>query len=343
MGGLCLIWAGSAALPQAALAAGQAIHAAVPEAADQTGRAAAFQADRKAILAMAGDFAVTFDFTETVALAPGYQVKPKKQSRGHEVVRVLEDRGDFISLQHILVVNGPDGPMPVKHWRQDWQYEPARVLVYVGGNSWAWRDVPPAQRKGAWSQTVYQVDDAPRYGAMARWSHARGHAEWTPPAEWRPLPRRDATTRADYHVIDAVNRHAITPHGWVHEQDNTKLALDAASPQALVREIGVNNYLRDPGFAVAAATDYWAATEAYWAGVRAAWAELAEAHSRFGLTVQGEPEPVYIPILALADEVAGGKTSVSEAVQSARQIIGEMTTTRIGRLEERIAQLPETR
>ena len=202
---------------------------------------ASLSQDRQSILAMAGDYKVTFDFTETVSFVDGYELKAPKLSGGHESVRVIEDRGDFISLQHLLVVGSDDAPFVVKHWRQDWQYEPERVLVFIGGNAWEWRDVPAGERAGTWSQTVYQVDDAPRYGAVGRWAYDNGIAEWTPPREWRPLPRRDMTTRDDYHAVDAVNRHTITPWGWVHEQDNSKLVLTEA-PHALVREVGLNTY-----------------------------------------------------------------------------------------------------
>ncbi|MEO0550456.1 MAG: DUF6607 family protein, partial [Pseudomonadota bacterium] len=198
-------------------------------------KSATFEQDRESILAMTGDYKVTFDFTETVSFVEGYELKEPKLSGGHESVRVVEDRGDYISLQHLLVVGPDDSPFVVKHWRQDWAYEPERVLMFVGGNAWEWRDVPEAERKGTWSQTVYQVDDTPRYGALATWTYNDGLAEWTPPHEWRPLPRRDMTTRDDYHAVNAVNRHVITPWGWVHEQDNSKLMLNG-EPQTLVRE-----------------------------------------------------------------------------------------------------------
>ncbi|MDX1581616.1 MAG: DUF6607 family protein, partial [Alphaproteobacteria bacterium] len=74
-------------------------------AAEQEGKSLTkFEQDRQAILAMAGNFQVTFDFEETVPLAKGYALKDPKISKGHEIVRVIEDRGDRISLQHILVV-----------------------------------------------------------------------------------------------------------------------------------------------------------------------------------------------------------------------------------------------
>lgn len=285
-----------------------------------------FAADRKAILAMAGNYRVKFDFIETVPFAAGYEIKDRKLSGGDEIVRVIEDNGDFISLQHILVVGG-DNKFPVKHWRQDWQYEPESVLVFIGGNAWEKRAVKNG--KGTWSQTVYQVDDAPRYGAVGTWSHEYGVSAWNPPAELRPLPRRDATTRDDYHAVNAVNRHAITPEGWVHEQDNTKIIL-TGEPRALVREVGVNTYKHFDDFDIAIGDDYWAATEEFWAGIRDEWTRIENENTVFGLTIKGEPEALYMPILELAEAVEKNEKSADAALKEAKAIIAEYTTTEIG-------------
>lgn len=295
-----------------------------------TAQAERFEADRAAILAMAGEFDVTFDFKETVSFVEGYTPKEPYLTGGREVVRVIADEGDFISLQHILVVGGPE-QFPIKHWRQDWAYEPNTVLEFVGANAWATRATTPSERAGAWSQTVYQVDDAPRYAGLARWSHDNGAPAWTSDPSLRPLPRRDATKRDDYHAILAVNRHALTPLGWVHEQDNSKLIqagpLAADGDQVLVREVAVNTYNRTDDLAAEIADDYWAKTQDYWAGVRAIWDEMADTHQTFGLTIQGEPEALYFPILSLADAIASGETSVETAMAEARTVITDFTDT----------------
>ncbi|MEM8827072.1 MAG: DUF6607 family protein, partial [Pseudomonadota bacterium] len=230
----------------------------------------------------------------------------------------------------------PDEKFPVKHWRQDWKYEPARELVFIGGNAWEWRDIPADERAGRWSQTVYQVDDAPRYAATGTWTYEDGIAEWTPAGEWRPLPRRDMTTRDDYHVVDAVNRHVITPDGWVHEQDNTKLILTSGDPQALVREVGVNTYRHDDGFDVSVATDYWAATEEYWAAIRQEWTRIGEAHDRFAISIPGETAALYTPLLALADEYAAGDKDLAEATDEARAVIASFVTPEVEQLASRL-------
>jgi hypothetical protein len=57
-------------------------------------------------------------------------------------------------------------PIVVRHWRQEWRYQPESLLVYEGAETWATRAVPAEARRGAWSQQVLQVDDSPRYGAL---------------------------------------------------------------------------------------------------------------------------------------------------------------------------------
>ncbi|WP_202388678.1 DUF6607 family protein [Pontixanthobacter aquaemixtae] len=325
----------SPAIAQDAAAPTQSAQSGDPQSAEQI----KFARDREAILAMAGDYKVQFKFTETVAFTEGYQPKDPYLSGGYEIVRVIEDRGDFISLQHILVVGG-EKKFPIKHWRQDWQYQPAKVLNFIGGNAWQMRDVDEDDRAGNWSQAVYQVDDSPRYGAVGAWSHDNGVSEWVPPAEWRPLPRRDMTKRDDYHAVVAMNRHAITPDGWVHEQDNSKLALDGKA-RVLVREIGVNTYVKDGEFPTEVADDYWAKTAQYWAGVRDIWTGMEQAGKPFALTQKGEPDQLYMPLLNLAGEVEAGEKTADAAIAEAKAVIAEKTTTDLPPLAARLREPAE--
>lgn len=284
-----------------------------------------FEQDRRAILAMAGDYRVSFDFIETVALAPDYQLKDRKKSGGEEIVRVLEDRGAFISLQHTLIIPG-EKPFALKHWRQDWAFEPASIPAFTGANGWEKRKLSKSERKGQWAQLVYQVDDGPRYAAVAAWRHENGNSSWAGKG-WRPLPRRDATTRSDYQAIEAVNRHVITPTGWVHEQDNTKLVLTGEKPQALVREIGVNTYVRSSDFDVALGDAYWARTGAFWQSVRKDWTRLEQDFDAFALTIRGEPAELYDKLLALAGKVEKGEQTTEGASAEAAKLIADYVTT----------------
>jgi len=289
----------------------------------------AFERDREAILAMAGNFEVRFDFIETVALEPDYELKERDISGGTEMVRVLEDTGDFISLQHTLVMDvGEDQPpVVVKHWRQDWAYEPESVMAYQGADLWEATPVAPEDRDGAWAQTVYQVDDSLRYAAAARWRHDGKISTWEPAVSWRPLPRRDDTTRQDYDVIAGVNRHTVAPWTWWHEQDNSKLVLqDGGAPKELVRETGVNTYARSEEFSPQAGEEYWEKTGAFWAEARALW-RAAEATGRVAVRDTPQGELLYMPMLEIAAKVETGELALADAVSQARALMDAQVET----------------
>jgi hypothetical protein len=197
----------------------------------------AFARDRAAILSLAGDYRVSFHFLETFGLAPDHKPARPYHSWATEHVRVIADTGHFLSLQHTLVMffKKDDGtvsePMLVKHWRQDWTYEPAELHTFRGEKTWSRVRLDPAQTRGAWSQSVWQVDDSPRYAALGRWSHDGNRTLWTGEPAWRPLPRREHTLRSDYGVMEGFHRIALTPTGWLHEHFNWKrVAGEAAAP-----------------------------------------------------------------------------------------------------------------
>ena len=291
--------------------------------------ASRFEQDRQAILAQAGDYRVRFDMRETVAFQADYEPLEPKLSGGHEIVRVIQDDGRHIVLQHILVMEHGGQVHVIKHWRQDWTYEPETVLTYSGPDRWTLTPVTEADRAGAWSQTVWQTDDSPRYGGVGRWSHEDGLTQWTSDETWRPLARRDATRNPVYDRYSGTNRHALTPLGWVHLQDNLKLGSgqgDEGGLTAYVQEDVVNTYNRFDGFDPAPGDAYWAATSEYWAAVRGAWDEVVAATG--GITLEEEPQygAVTGPILmGLADEIQAGDTTTEAAVAEARRAIGEAT------------------
>ena len=289
--------------------------------------AAAPEADRQAILAMTGSYDVTFEFEETVAIAEGYELKDPYISGADEYIFVLADEGDFISLQHLLVVAPPgQEPFVVKHWRQDWVYQPDRVLAFHGQGAWEMEGVPEAERAGAWSQTVYQVDDSPRYAGYGRWEHRGGASTWASNEVWRPLPRRDDTTRTDYQVMECVNRHTITPWGWSQEEDNAKVALSDGGPFEVVREIGTNSYVATDAIDVSVAEAYWDATEGYWASVRSAWALVEADGRRFEIADDPWGADLYVPMLEIADRLAGGEINQNAAEAEAMALIRSQTS-----------------
>lgn len=277
-----------------------------------------FERDRKAILAMAGEYHVDFRFDETVALRPGYKLHEPEHTEAHEFVELIEDRGDFISLQHVLVEAGH----VTKHWRQDWSYQQTRLWAYAGDSSWQRRELTPAQAHGAWVQTVWQVDDSPRYAGVGRWSHEGGVSAWTSDPTWRPLPRREHTVRSDYDVLVSVNRHTITPQGWAHEQDSYKLDRKAAAgEQRLVREVGINRYTRVQGYDYSAGREYWRKTAPYWATVRAHWSELFAQHAYIGLRDAVDERPLFEATFAQANDLGGRPRAAQELSKASGELL----------------------
>ena len=116
--------------------------------------------DRRAILAMAGDYRITFDFQEIANWTPAGQPAAPYRTWGTEKVYVEADTPAFVSLLHILEMHPldedgkPEAPVVVKHWRQEWRYEPTTIVEYQGAERWQRRAVAAAERRGAWSQTV---------------------------------------------------------------------------------------------------------------------------------------------------------------------------------------------
>lgn len=300
----------------------------VPASADAP--ASQFERDRQSILAQAGQWRVRFDMRETVSFREGYEPLEEKLSAGDEIVRVVYDDGARISLQHILVMSDDEGNFHViKHWRQDWVHEPEAVLTYADTNRWTLTAVPEEQRRGAWSQTVWQTDDSPRYGGVGRWAYDHGMAEWTSAPTWRPLARRDAIRDTPYDRYLGFNRHALTPAGWVHIQDNMKMGPsegDAGEPTAIVQEDVINTYRKVDNYDPKPGDDYWSATKDYWAAVRAAWDERIQANG--GLYLEEEANRGAVtgkPLMDWAVDVQEGRLTTQAAAEQARVLIARAT------------------
>lgn len=240
--------------------------------------------DQQAIAAMAGSYDVEFAFEETEALAPGYRKHEGHKSFATELIVVVEDTPGRVSLQHLLQLG--DGPRAtvIKHWRQDWVFQGAERLEFRGRDVWERRTLTAQAARCSWTQAVYGVDDAPRYSGSGRWRHTATSSAWTSNETWRPLPRREYTTRSDYDVLVAVNEHRVDRDGWQHVQRNAKLVLEPR--HFLVREQGLNRYGRAAATSTDAAAAYWQAAAPFWRAVREEWSRLLARHPR--LTLRSE-------------------------------------------------------
>ena len=271
--------------------------------------------DRTAILAMQGDYLVDFEFTETVVFQPGYERKPPKHSGGNETVIVVEDTPGHILLQHLLVSD--DGRVVTKHWRQDWTYEAPNRFEFTADQTWTRRSLPAARTQGAWTQCVFEVSDAPRYCGTGRWEHRLGVSAWTSDPTWRPLPRREYTTRNDYNAVEAINRHVITPDGWAHEQDNTKTIRDATGRPTgvIVRETGFNDYRKTTTFDFSPARRYWERTAPFWALVRMRWERLL-AQGGVHLRTKIDGMAMILPLFDQAARIEVGRPVADAEIDS---------------------------
>lgn len=277
-----------------------------------------FERDRRAILAMAGTYRVTFDFLEVIPYTKRDKPDAPYQSWGTEKVYVDSDDGKSISLVHILEMRivAKDGkisePMVTKHWRQDWRYEPQFIVEHLGRDRWERRAVSKEHARAAWSQTVYQVDESPRYASIGRWEHTASFSTWLSGDTWRPLPRREWSVRDDYQVLIGTNRHTIGPLGWIQEENNLKSvltadrALDAAKPY-VAREYGVARYerIRDADFA--GADRYFSKTKSFWDEVRDTWADVFEKKGSTTLRGPVDKLGLFAPLFTRADEIAAGE------------------------------------
>ncbi len=269
-------------------------------------------ADRRAILAMQGEYAVDFAFDETVLLQPGYERASAMRSAASETVVVVEDGGTGsrpmrIVLQHLLV-DRRSGHV-TKHWRQDWTYEASERFEFTAHQTWRMVPIAADTTRGAWTQCVYEVSDAPRYCGTGRWNHRYGVATWTSDRTWRPLPRREYTRRDDYNALNVENRHTIVPGGWTHEQDNTKTvrADDGSTVRTIARESGFNDYRRGGDTDFAPAYAYWDATKMYWVRVRARWQRAFATHGGVQLMTPVDGMPIVMATFQHADRVVAGE------------------------------------
>lgn len=278
-----------------------------------------FERDRRAILAMAGTYRSTFDFLEVLSFNQAPPQRPY-QSWGTEKVFVDSDTGRAISLVHILEmrVMQQDGsisePIVTKHWRQDWQYEPEAIVEYRGNATWKKRSLSAGERKGRWLQTVYQVDESPRYASLGAWQHTAAFSTWLSGDTWRPLPRREWTVRKDYDVLFGTNRHTITATGWTQEENNLKAQLGADNRLSYVaREYGIARYerLKDADFSEADA--YYNKTENFWDAVRAAWTDWFKREGTVRLRGQVDQLELFAPLFERADAIAAQEATQDDA------------------------------
>ena len=293
-----------------------------------------YERDRRAIYAMEGVFKAKFEFIETILMDTQKEADRPYASWGTEFVKVIEDTGDFISLQHIMVMSfvGKDGtvhgPYVMKHWRQDWQWQGKERLLYEGERTWSMQKVPPKRAKGGWVWTVWHVDDSPRYSGIGRWSHFESASIFETETMSRPLPRRERSVRSDYKVLMGQDTLLITPTAWYHEQKNfkhrEKLRAGSFQGKFLAREIGHNSYKRIVNFDIAKGEKYWSDSKDYWKSVRTVWQEIFARKGRITLKKkQSDSQSLFAQHFAQSEDPDVLSMNAAERKKLIRKTIGE--------------------
>lgn len=245
-----------------------------------------FDQDRASILQLAGEFKVSFSFEETLAIRKDYELTKPYKEEAHELVKVVEDTGESITLQHLLVFQMKNkDPQVIKHWSQTWKYQDTKILTFTAKRHWETKTLSPEVAKGTWSQFVTQIDDSPRYEGYGTWDHRGGRSIWVSKETNRPLPRREYKKRKDYDIVVGTNQNVITKDGWAHEQHNAKLVRrENSADEFIAHEIGINTYERVANYDFTIAHDYWDKYASYWAEVRQAWEGIYQEHEQIKLT-----------------------------------------------------------
>ncbi len=269
--------------------------------------------DRLAILGMVGTYKASFEFIETFRFDQSNTLDRPYQSWGTEYVFPIELKPNFISLQHIMVMyykkdGMVKGPFVMKHWRQDWTYEAKHHFAYLGDGMFKKLREKRSAVRGSWLQSVYQVDDSPRYEARGYWRHEANHSEWTSKNSTRPLPRREYSIRKDYNILEGTHRITILPTGWIHEQDNLKLSRSKhGKKKYLSRELGKNTYESLKNFDISAGQNYWNKSAGFWKEVRKAWQKQLAKQNQFVFESKKNNQALFEKMFSYASSADGKK------------------------------------
>lgn len=246
--------------------------------------------DLQSIKSLCGCFEVDFRYAETFSPDKNYKFDKPYHTGGLEWVTAEESSDQKWVIQHLLVASDS---MIIKHWREDWEYEKKDWWLFAHDATWNHVTTPNKNVSGQWTQTVWEVDDAPRYQGSGTWIANNGRTYWENTTD-APLPRREYTKRSDYNVMERTNRIIITDTGWVHEQDNNKIVRKDGAPDKLVaQEKGYNVYRKVDDSRCAAAAGWWAGHRQFWSGVRQAWAGIMKDKTSIRLVQKADGKFLY--------------------------------------------------
>jgi hypothetical protein len=270
--------------------------------------------EKDALKKLCGCFEVQFKYAETFAADTAYKLHPKYNANGLEWVVAEEATDQKFVLQHLLLA---DDSVIVKHWREDWQFEQTNWWMYNHDANWKLVNGNKQQVRGQWTQTVWGVDDEPRYQGSSAWINNNGKYYWENTTD-SPLPRREYSKRNDYNVMQRTNRIIITPNGWTHEQDNKKIIRkDGSSDVFLAEEKGYNIYTKTSDDKCKQAAVYWQKHKQFWAVVRQSWEELLNGKNNVTLVSKADGKYMYQQL----DEVEKQSLTVVQQKEKIKSVL----------------------
>ncbi len=268
------------------------------------------KADLKNIDELCGCFEVQFQYAETLAPDEEYEYHNRERiSRVTELVLPIEKSKKKVVLQHLLVINDS---IIVKHWREDWVYENPVLFNYLGDKAWEKQQLGRDKVKNKWTQTVWEVSDAPRYQGVSEWVSTDNKTFWMN-TTFAPLPRREYSKRKDYNIMNRRNMIVVDESGWIHEQDNQKIIREGGKDSLLTEEKGINSYKRVADSQCAPGLAYWEKNKAYWARVRNAWESFLDNHTTVRVASSVDGKPMYQYLNNIEKEVATNKITLQDA------------------------------
>lgn len=250
--------------------------------------------DEKAIKSMCGCYEIKFNFAETFQYpkdTANYKPSKVKHETALEWAELIEDKPGKKSIQHLLIA-GKD--MVVKHWRQDWLFENTKIYDYNGFEEWKFKTLNKQDVKGQWTQSVFEVDDKPRYSGSATWVYVDGRKTWENTTN-APLPRREYTKRSDYNITVRTNEVEIVKDGWYHNQDNDKIIRDQkGNDYLLAQEKGFNSYTKVDDAKCEVAQKWWKENQEFWKKVRIKWDLVFTQNKDLKLESKVDGKPLFM-------------------------------------------------
>lgn len=217
---------------------------------------------------LCGCYSINFRYAETFSPDDNYKFHEREDMNAIELSLLIESTDTKIVMQHLLVIQDT---MVIKHWREEWVYESPVLYEYQGDKIWKKKELAAAEVKNKWTQTIWEVNDEPRYQGVSAWINNDGKTYWESTVD-APLPRREYSTRSDYNILRRRNRLYLDNNGgYVHEQDNDKILRENGKDKLIAQEKGYNTYTRIEDSQCAAAKKWWDKNKVFWTVIRNQW------------------------------------------------------------------------